>query len=284
MITIREILNCATRTLTNAQISSARLDAGVILRFILNEPQEFIFLNPDFKLDKRQENKFLRLIRQRATHYPVAYITGQKEFFGLNFRVNKNVIIPRPETELIVEEALKLIEAKRITAAEIGTGSGCIAIALTKNTPQADYIATDISGKALTVAKINAKILGVQNIKFKKGNLLEPITQKIDLLIANLPYLDAKWRNLLKSSDSAALEFEPKMALNGGGDGLHVYKKLIRGIAARIQKPNHILLEIGAKQGAKMKKFIKQNLINSRIEIIKDLSGFDRVVKITLQP
>jgi len=208
------------------------LDAEVLLSHTLNKPKSFLYTYPEKKLTQAQVRKYKSLISRRAKHEPVAYITGHKEFYGLDFYVNQHTLIPRPETEALVEKIIKNKDIHSI--ADIGTGSGCIAIALAKNNPKLNIYAIDISSKALTVARKNAKAHKVKNITFKQGNLLEPIKNiKLDAIVANLPYLSEK----VYKKNYQHLKYEPKQALYAGKDGLDYYKKLLKQINKLKHKP-----------------------------------------------
>jgi release factor glutamine methyltransferase len=197
------------------------LDSDLILSYVLNKPREYIYAHPEHKLTKNQRKKYLQLVSRRKKLEPIAYLVQEKEFFGLPFYVDHNVLIPRPDTEFLVEKIIKQTKnEKRKTICDIGTGSGCIAIALKKYLPQCEVIATDISLKALNVAKKNAKQLlnhkdmkGTKNTKiiFYCSNLFNKVPKKyrgkIDIIVANLPYLP---KNVAKKQ---SLKYEPKIAL-----------------------------------------------------------------------
>ncbi|OGF48253.1 protein-(glutamine-N5) methyltransferase, release factor-specific, partial [Candidatus Falkowbacteria bacterium RIFOXYD2_FULL_35_9] len=269
---------------------SAELDAEVLLAFILGKNKEYLFTYPEKELTKIQLSKFLNLIKKRATGEPVAYLIGEKEFFGLKFFVNKNVLIPRPETELLVEEILKVAK-DNMTIADIGTGSGAILIAgyksmssysAKKRSLRLEFMATDISKKALAVAKKNAEFHKA-NIKFFQGDLLEPVKNKqIDIMTANLPYLEKKDKKNLRFSEEIGLKFEPKQALYSGKDGLDAYREFFKQVAKLSYQPKFILIEFGYKQTAKLEKIIRSNLNKIKIHLKKDLGGFDRVMVIEL--
>ena len=232
-----QALNWASQKLSKSKIESAMLDAEILLSFVLKNPKEFIYAHPEDTISKIQDTRYKKYLLRRIKGEPVAYIIGHKEFYGLDFLVNKNVLIPRPKTELLVEEILKNKNIKII--ADIGTGSGCIAIALAKNNPKLKIYATDISARALEVAGQNAKFHKVK-ITFKKGNLLEPIKHiKLDALVANLPYLSKK----IYQKNYSQLKFEPKLALLAGQGGLECYKKLFSQIRKLKHKPKYIYIE-----------------------------------------
>ncbi len=197
--------------------STPSLDALLLLAFVCRRKKEFLLTHPEIKPDARVVKKFKRLIRERQKYKPLAYIFKQKEFFGYTFYIDQRVLIPRPETEKIVEEALKYIlkrPRKRWKILDIGTGSGCIAISLAKELQKRKVCfkitASDISKQALAVAKINASKLGVKNIQFIQSNLFEKISSRFDIIVANLPYLQTE-------EISKELSFEPRTALEDKG-------------------------------------------------------------------
>ncbi|EKE15860.1 MAG: ribosomal protein L11 methyltransferase [uncultured bacterium] len=257
-----------------------RLDLELIIANSLAKTREFVLTHPEHKPTGAQIAKIDSFAHRRVKHEPLAYILGYKEFYGLNFKVTADTLVPRPETELIVEEVLKL-KPKNKNIIDVGAGSGNIIISLAKNIKDKNnFIAVDISGKALSVAKQNAKANQVfKKIKFIQGNLLDKIKNiNNSILVANLPYLNKDWKNLLKSSDSAGLKFEPETALYGGDqDGLGIYRQLADKI--KMLKPKNVLIfcEIGHTQVSEMKKIFSSY---KKIEFHKDLSGKWRVCKI----
>ncbi|MFH0779931.1 MAG: peptide chain release factor N(5)-glutamine methyltransferase [Parcubacteria group bacterium] len=274
---IKTALFNATKKLKQKKITSALLDAEVILSFVVKKSREFIFAHPEHELTTKQLKHFKSLIDKRATHCPVAYITNNKEFYRLDFFVDKNVLIPRPETELLTEEIIKTAKQQNSkTIADIGAGSGCIAISITKNIPNVRVIATDISASALKIAKRNAGRHNVLNrIKFYQGDLLKPIcNKKIDIIVANLPYLPGK--------KIRALKHEPQNALYAEKNGLAIYDKLFQQIASLKHLPKFILIEIDPRQTTSMKNVIGKYILKTKINILKDLSGKNRAVKIQL--
>lgn len=271
-MTIKQTLQNGYKALQKAGIASAHLDAEVILSFVLKKPKEYLYTYPEKILSKDAIHRVSELVKKRSKFYPIAYLINRKEFFGLDFYVNENVLVPRPETESLVEECLRYVRSGRdrsLRIAEIGTGSGCIAVALarhfdsrSKDRGKIKIFATDISAAALKIATRNARKHRVlSKIKFLKGNLLEPLkNKKLDLIVANLPYLDSDYKNLLNSSDKKALKFEPKIALYSGKDGLDHYADFFEQVAKLKHKPKFILIEFGPKQTTALKKIIKLNL------------------------
>lgn len=291
MNNIKQSLIWAKKYLKTKKITSANLDTEVILSFILKKEKSFLYTYPEKTLNKKQIEKFKNLIKKRGTYFPVAYIIGKKEFYGSTFKINQTVLIPRPDSEILVEEVLKTVKKRQSTIhnqqlaiAEIGTGSGCLIISILKNLPEnlkVKAYATDICKRALKVAEFNTTKLLTKKLSpsFSCGDLIEPLkNKKIDILIANLPYL----KNNLDYYKSPDLKFEPKKALTAGFDGLDLYKKLFSQITKLKHKPKFIFIEIADEQTVKIKKIIKKNLPQSRIRILKDLKGLNRIVKISL--
>ena len=312
-MTISQALISAIKKLKSKSIKTSALDAEVLLAFVLNKPKAFLYTYPEKNLTQDQLNKFQNFIKRHLKGEPIAYLRGFKEFYGLKFIVNKNVLIPRPETELLAEEVISSLRAPRrgakqsrdcfvnrpeiksglfprndgYTIADIGTGSGCIIIALAKILPTISdkrlaisYYATDISSTALKVAKKNAKIHNVK-IKFFQGNLLKPLkNKKIDIIIANLPY-EPKKQNQSMTAETIGLKYEPKIALFAKKNGLYYYEKLLKQINGREQKPRLIFCEIDPGQKNSLKNLAKKYLPNYQIEIKKDLAGLNRVFILT---
>lgn len=278
-ITIRQAQLEAIKELKRKKISSAHLDTEVLLSFSLKKPKEYLYTYPGKKLTPSQLKKFQKFINRRLRNEPMAYILNHKEFFGLDFYVDKKVLIPRPETEILVEEVLELAKKlsnlgyKRLTIGDIGTGSGCIAITLAKFLPKAKILATEISSSALKVAKINALKHKVhKRIKFLKGSLLNPLkNQKIDILVANLPYLNKK------QIQSSELKYEPIKALKNHKH----FERLLKQAPNYLNPQGQIFLEIGDRQAHSTIKKARKYLQNQEIIIKKDLAGKNRVVLIS---
>ncbi len=259
-LTLQNTLKEAAQKLLNAKIESAWLDAELILAFILKKSRTHILSHDELLLNKIQFKKFNLLIKQRLNFVPIAYILGYKEFYGLKFKVTKDTLVPRPESELMVEEALRYINPKTLVI-DIGTGSGCLLVSILNNS-KAKGLAIDISKKALSIAKQNAKAHTLsKRIAFKQSDLLSNIkVPKTNLVIlANLPYLNDK------EMKEKTISKEPKTALYGGTDGLIYYKKLKQQLK---DYSNYTLLcEINPGQKNGFKK------IFTKAELKKDLSG-----------
>jgi len=216
-MTVTEALNRASGILVTNNVEEAHLESELLLRQALRVSQVQLYLDFDHELGSKQEEDFWHLIKRRLSGEPAAYITGHREFYGLDFYVEPSVFIPRPESELLVEEALKLAQNHTVSSiAEIGTGCGAIAISLALNLPQAKIYATDISASALKVALLNCQKHGVVNrICLLRGDMLNPLPEPADLIIANLPYVRE-----IELPQICPAGFEPLLALNGGWDGL----------------------------------------------------------------
>ncbi|PIZ95078.1 MAG: peptide chain release factor N(5)-glutamine methyltransferase [Candidatus Magasanikbacteria bacterium CG_4_10_14_0_2_um_filter_33_14] len=288
-ITVKKLLT------NNKKISL--LDKEILLSHVIKKSREFLFANPDFEISFWQKIKFESLLRQRQKNIPIAYLIRHKEFFGLDFFVNKNVLVPRPDTELMVATAIAEIneqgtENKNILLIDVGTGTGCIPIAIRKSVLSAnpnfkmETIAIDISKKALCVAKKNAKKHNVE-IEFLHGNLLEPIFQLSELrtenteiiITANLPYITEQ-----QFKQEPSIQKEPKLALVADNEGLALYEELLKQIKQLLLTLDFRLLtmfEIDPTQTDKIKIMIKKYLPEANIEIKKDLAGLDRLVIIT---
>ncbi len=279
-MTIIQALKFGADKLLSVKSPSNILDAEVLLIHTIKKSKEYIFTNPEKKLSATQVQKYKSLIKRRVKFEPVAYLTGEKEFYGLNFIVNKNVLIPRPETELLVENIINYVGQRKITLIDVGTGSGAIAITLKTALPKTRIIATDISTTALAIAKKNAD-LHKADIEFIKTNLIDKINTKIDVIAANLPYVPDAEKEI-KNIYSAPLKFEPTEALYGGKYGLDVYEKLFQQINKLAWKPKIIFCEIGATYINKTKQLTSKYFPQAKIEIKKDLCGKDRLLIIRL--
>lgn len=261
------------------------LDAEVLLCHLLKKDKAWLYTHQFVILTRDRARKYQSLIFRRKKGEPVAYLTRQQEFYGLNFYVNKNVLIPRTETELLVEEVLKFLESgimnqelgkKTLSILDVGTGSGNIIISLIVNSKQltvnSKYYASDVSNQTLKVARKNAQKHKVQ-INFIKSDLFQNIAKnlKFDLIVANLPYLDPKWIN-------SNLKYEPKKALDGGKNGLKIIKQFLIQAKNYLAKNGAILFEIDPRQAKLTKKLVKNIFPKKKIKIDKDLTGLNRIV------
>lgn len=302
-ITIKNAVSLAVLKFKNKNIPSVHLDAELLLAHILKKEKEFLFTCPEKRLTIRQFNKYQSLIKRRLELEPIVYLIGYKEFYGLDFKINKNVLIPRPETELMVELATYNLKhetqknGKKIII-DIGTGSGNIIISIAKLLKNYDlkfrdyeFYGIDISQKALQLARFNAKKHNVnKKIKFLKGDLLEPIIKNLKFKIqnslvitANLPYLTRR-----QYQQNKELHFEPRSSLVGGKDGLEYIERLFQQIK-KLLAVNHklsvsVFIEIDPAQTKKIRAIIKKYFTRSELRIKKDLCGRDRLIRINCFP
>ncbi|MDO8559700.1 MAG: peptide chain release factor N(5)-glutamine methyltransferase [bacterium] len=221
------------------------LDAETLLAYVLGHPRVHLLSHPEMDVPGPITRRYARLIAFRSRGRPVAYLTGEKEFYGLPLTVNRHVLVPRPETETLVETALALLPAKRrVRYADIGTGAGGIAIALARYRPGAVVAAVDRSARALEIARRNAKKMST-HIAFYRGDLISPLHRHaLDIVVANLPYLPTGERR----STAKTLHWEPQRALWSGRDGLNCYRRLLSQLARRTQRPRHVICELRTTQ------------------------------------
>ena len=262
-----ELINIGEKKLRQKKIESFRLDSELLLSKILNKKREKILINLDQKISKKIFFMYRRLIQRRSKNEPIAYIMEEKEFWSKNFFVNRDTLIPRPETELMVEEIIEIFKKKRISILDIGTGSGCILISLLSELSNSKGIGIDISKKALIVAKKNSdkhKILS--NIKFLNKSLDAKFNEKFDLIVSNPPYIKS---SEIKNLREDIKKYEPRIALDGGNDGLDLIKKVIYKTKYNLKAKGKLALEIGNEQHKKVSEILIKN--NFKIEkIIKD--------------
>jgi len=275
-MTRKESLSRARKALAANDIEYAPLESELLLRQALRISRFQLYLDLEHKLSPEQEESFRQLVKRRLKGEPTAYITGHREFYGLDFWVNPRVLIPRPESELLVEKLLGLAQNRRAPViADIGTGCGAIAISLALNLPQAKLYATDISAPALKVAQLNCQKHGVANrIWLLHGDMLEPLPEPVDFIVANLPYV--------KQSELDARGFEPVLALNGGADGLRKIQRLCHQVSGKLRPGGYLLLEIGQGQKRAVTTLLGSLFPLAEIEITPDLSGIDRLVSVIL--
>ena len=262
-----DLLNKGSKKLKYKGIKSSQIDSEILLSNILGKSRENILINLDKKIDSNDIMKFNNFIERRSLKEPIAYILKEKEFWSKNFVVNKSTLIPRPETELMVEKLSKIYYGKKIFILDIGTGSGCILISLLSELKNSIGIGVDISTKALKIAKINALKHKVDHkVKFEKKCFSKIFYKKFDLIVSNPPYIDQRKINKL---DDDIKKFEPLIALNGGNDGLDVITKVIYKAKEILKIKGTLALEIGNEQLIKVSKILRNNNFKI-IENIKD--------------
>ena len=272
----QELLVDASKQLKTYKFNSAKLDAELILSKILGLSREKILLNLNDKINDKVFENFNYYLKLRKQNRPIAHILGFKDFWKYKFKVDKNVLIPRPETELIIEQALKnLPKLSNKNILDIGTGSGCIIISIIKERENCKATAIDKSLKALKVAKLNAEMHHVLNkIKFLNIDVDKYFANKYDLIVSNPPYI--KDSEILSLDKDVKLN-EPKLALSGGKSGLNKVFKVIKKSRELLKTNGKLILEIGDKQSREVKKYLIKNNFN-QIKIFKDLSGKKRCV------
>ena len=270
----QKILNKASIELLLKNLKSPKLDSELILAKILNVRREEILLNLNKKIDKSDLNKFNYYLNMRSNYKPIAHIVNFKYFWKYKFFVDRNVLIPRPETELIIEKILKILPlSSNKNILDIGTGSGCIAISLIKERPDCRITAIDKSKKAIKVAEKNAEMHQVgKKLNFLNIDVDKYFSNKYDLIISNPPYI--KNSELLSLDKDVKLN-EPKLALSGGSSGLEIFFKIINKCKILLKNNGKLFLEIGHKQGKELGKYLNLSGFN-QTKIYKDLSGKDR--------
>lgn len=276
---LKQALFEATRVLSDAHIAEARLQAGALLANLLDQDRTFLITNPEITLTDEQLSCFQERIRRRAAGEPLQYISGIQEFFGLSFEVNPSALIPRPETELLVETALGLIEAQNAGPLflDIGTGTGCIAIAILHERPSAQAVALDLSPAALELAIRNARRHSVRDrIRFVAADSLSAFErqEEFDLVVSNPPYIaDSSWPTL----QPEVRDHEPPLALTSGSDGLTMIRRLLREVPPVLVKRGYFVFEIGFDQAAEITEIIDK-AVWKMIAIHSDLQQIPRTV------
>lgn len=284
MKTVKALIETAAARFRGAGIASARWDAELLVAHGLKESRLTLYAHPERSVDEEDQATLTSLVARRASREPLQHLIGFQEFWGLKFIVGPDIFIPRPETECIIEAALTFREALQSQASpivvDIGTGSGCLAVTLAKEIPQAQVFATDLSSEALCVAAENARAHGVSGrLRFLAGDLYEPLRRqglagRINLLVSNPPYIP---QASLEGLQPEVRDYEPRMALDGGVDGLEVYRLLLAEAPAFLAPGGVMILELGQGQAADVRALaIRSGLMIYRM--IKDGAGIPRVL------
>ena len=285
-MTVLEILNRTTRHLNEHQIENPRLNAELLLAHSMNFSREGLYTHLLDSFKGEEKKKFERLIERRISGEPLQYLLGHQEFWSIDLKVDPRVLIPRPETELLVEHALLLLGETSSQGApsvlEIGTGSGAIPIALARERKDLSIVATDISREALLLARENSLLAEVlSRIQFIQGDLFAPFRllgerEPFDLILSNPPYIN---RSEIRGLAREVKDFEPILALDGGEDGLDFYRRILSEAPSYLRKGGWLLMEVGQGQGEKVSERIARGGHFHRPELIQDFSGIERVVK-----
>ena len=281
MTVIRETIRETHRTLEAAGIPDARLEAEVMAMTVMRMTRQNIFAEQEAEVPANVAQELAGIVEQRLEHIPLAYILGFREFYGINVVVTPDVLIPRPETEGIVEHTLFMalmgMETRELTIADVGTGSGAIAVNLAIHLPAARIYAVDISEPALDVAAYNIRAHAVHDrVRLGHGDLLEPLPEPVDLIVANLPYVPTERIGTLQ----AEVQQEPQLALDGGADGLDLVRRLMAQAPDKLNSPGIILLELDPEQFPAAEAIALHHLPDAEVTAEQDLTRRDRIMVI----
>lgn len=271
-MTFRQAMEFGTKLLSESGISEAKNDAWLLLSMICKIDHTYYYVHMEEELEPDVISEYESVLRKRAEHIPLQYITGEQEFMGLNFHVNSAVLIPRQDTETLVEQALKVIKPG-MRVLDLCTGSGCVLISILKNVTGVTGLGTDISKQALLVAKENAKLNNV-TAEFERSDLFDSISETFDMIVSNPPYIPTEVIHTLMPE---VAQFEPYQALDGKEDGLYFYRKIIQECKKYLNPNGTILFEIGHDQGDAVSAMLRLMEFKD-VRVIKDLAGNDRVV------
>ena len=272
-MTYREAIETGTRILQKENIADAKIDAWYLLQMACKIDRNFYYLHEEDELTAEQQSEYESKVHKRAEHVPLQYIIGEQEFMGLKFKVNSNVLIPRQDTETLVEEALRVAKPG-MRVLDLCTGSGCIIISLAKNVADISCTGSDISKQALLVAKENAKANEVE-VEWERSDLFENISGTFDLIVSNPPYIPT---GEIPGLMPEVRDFEPVDALDGKEDGLYFYRIITEKSPEYLTSDGYLYFEIGYDQGEAVSAMMRQ-CGYTQVEVIKDLAGNDRVVK-----
>lgn len=271
-MTFREAIRFGEEKLNIAGIEDAKHDAWLLLTFICKIDRTFYYVHMDEEMPVEQVAEYENVLNKRAEHVPLQYITGEQEFMGIPFHVNDAVLIPRQDTETLVEEALKVVRPG-MKVLDMCTGSGCILISILKNIVDVEGYGYDISKQAINVAKENAKLNNV-NATFERSDLFEDVSETFDVIVSNPPYIPT---DVIGGLMPEVAVYEPMQALDGKEDGLHFYRRIIEAASQYLNPGGKLLFEIGHDQGEAVSALMKEAGYQD-VRVIKDLAGNDRVV------
>ncbi len=270
--TVRFLLNDAQDRLQHLQ--SARIDAEILLARALKVDRAYLFAHDDYVADPTQQAHYIQMLNERARGKPIAHITGQREFWSMCLQVNEHTLIPRPETEHLVECALEVIpDDYSCNIADLGTGSGAVALAIAKERPHCRIIATDICNQALQVASRNATRLGIQNISFQRGHWCSALQNAwLEIIVSNPPYIEDTDPHL----EQGDLRFEPRQALASGPDGLEAIREILASAHSHLRPGGYLFFEHGYQQGTSVRELMRDHSF-SNIRSVCDHAGLERV-------
>lgn len=271
-MTFREAISFGEEKLNIAGIDDAKHDAWLLLTFICKIDRTFYYVHMDDDMSVEQVAEYENVLNKRAEHVPLQYITGEQEFMGIPFHVNDSVLIPRQDTETLVEEALKVVRPG-MKVMDMCTGSGCILISILKNIVDVEGFGYDISKQAINVAKENAKLNNV-NATFERSDLFDDVSDKFDVIVSNPPYIPT---DVIGGLMPEVAVFEPMLALDGKEDGLHFYRRIVEKASEYLNPGGKLLFEIGHDQGKSVSGLMKEAGFQD-VRVVKDLVGNDRVV------
>ena len=274
-VLVRDIIKKAEEKLKEAGVVDFAVDSWLLAEFVFKINRTGFYMDPMMTVSKERADKYMELVGIRASKIPLQHITGSQEFMGLDFKVNEDVLIPRQDTELLVENAITYIKSVKgnVDVLDMCTGSGCIAISIDRLCENAKVTAVDFSGKALVVAKEN-NALNKADVTFFQSDLFENVEKQYDVIVSNPPYIETDEIETL--SDEVRL-FDPMMALDGDKDGLKFYRNITEQASGYLKRGGWLMYEIGCSQAVAVSEIMHKNGF-AEVTVIKDLSGLDRVV------
>ncbi len=271
-MTFREAMSFGEKKLNTAGIVDAKTDAWILLTYVCKIDRTYYYVHMDEEMSPELLAEYEAILNKRTEHVPLQYITGEQEFMGISFHVNEAVLIPRQDTETLVEEALKIIHPG-MKVLDMCTGSGCILISILKNIVDVEGFGYDISKQAINVAKENAKLNNV-NAMFERSDLFEDVTDTFDVIVSNPPYIPT---DVIGGLMPEVAVYEPIQALDGKEDGLHFYRRIVEEASKYLNPEGKLLFEIGHDQGEAVSSLMIEAGYKG-VRVIKDLAGNDRVV------
>lgn len=274
-ILIKDLIAKASEKLKKAEVTDYVIDSRLLAEYVFHIDYYKLLVHPDMETDVKNAQIYNQLIEKRAAHIPLQHLTGNQEFMGINFKVNENVLIPRQDTEILVEEVIKYINSqeRKVKVLDMCTGSGCIAISIDKLCDNAQVVGADISKKALEIAEINNKENSA-GVDFIESDLFENIKECFDVIVSNPPYIESKKIEKLMPE---VRDFEPRIALDGTKDGLEFYRNICNNLSRYLKEQGAVFFEIGYNQGSSVSKILNEQGFE-KVKVIKDYSQNDRVV------